>query len=157
MEVADRVVIINEGRIEQEGTPQQVYETPASPFVYGFLGDVNLFHGRVHRGRMQIGETELEVPEFAEADDQSAVAYVRTHEIDVAPASNGHLAIEGVIRHLRFHGASVLLELDRLADGQVMEAEIPRARFDELGLRKGQHVFLSPRSVRVFPTRKPSA
>jgi len=155
MEVADRVVIINEGRIEQEGTPQQVYEAPASPFVYGFLGDVNLFRGRIHRGRMSLGDTELEVPEFADADDQEALAYVRTHEIDVAPAANGHLAMEAVIRHLRFHGSSVLLELDRLADGQVMEAEIPRARFEELGLVKGQHVFLSPRSVRVFPKGHP--
>jgi len=155
MEVADRVVIINEGRIEQEGTPQQVYEAPATPFVYGFLGDVNLFHGRLHRGRMSIGGAELELPEFAEAVDQSALAYVRTHEIEVAPAPNGHLAIEAVIRHLRFHASSVLLELDRVADGQVMEAEIPRARFDELGLVKGQRVYLSPRSFRVFPTGKP--
>jgi len=155
MEVADRVVIINEGRIEQEGTPQQVYEAPATPFVYGFLGDVNLFHGRLHRGRMSIGGAELELPEFAEAVDQSALAYVRTHEIEVAPAPNGHLAIEAVIRHLRFHGSSVLLELDRVADGQVMEAEIPRARFDELGLAKGQRVYLSPRSFRVFPTEEP--
>ncbi len=153
MEVADRIVIINEGRIEQEGTPQSVYEAPATPFVYGFLGDVNLFHGRVHRGRIALGGAELEVPEFAEATDLRAVAYVRSHEIEVSPAPNGHETIEAVIRHLRFHGSSVLLELDRVADGQVMEAEVPRARFDELGLARGQRVFLSPRSIRVFPDR----
>src|SRR5207249_2351221 len=50
MEVADRVVVMNEGRIEQEGTPAEVYEAPATPFVYSFLGDVSLFHGRLHRG-----------------------------------------------------------------------------------------------------------
>lgn len=151
MEVADRVVIINGGRIAQEGTPQQVYETPASPFVYGFLGDVNLFRGRLHRGRMTLSGAELEAPEFAEAIDQEALAYVRTHDLEVSLASHGPLSFEAVIRHLRFHGSSVLLELDRLADGQVLEAEIPRSRFDELRLAKGQHVFLSPRSMRIFP------
>ena len=50
LEVADRVVVMNEGRIEQIGTPEEVYEHPATPFVYGFLGNVNLFHGRIHQG-----------------------------------------------------------------------------------------------------------
>ena len=49
LEVSDRVVIMNEGRVEQSGTPEEVYDRPATPFVYGFLGDVNLFHGRIHR------------------------------------------------------------------------------------------------------------
>ena len=55
LEVADRVVLMNSGKIEQVGTPQQVWDNPASPFVYGFLGDVNLFHGRTHGGQVQIG------------------------------------------------------------------------------------------------------
>ena len=54
LEVADRVVVMNEGRIEQIGTPDEVYEQPASPFVYEFLGKVNLFHGRLHHGRAWI-------------------------------------------------------------------------------------------------------
>src|SRR6187455_528760 len=56
LEVSDRVGIMNEGRIEQSGTPEEVYERPATPFVYGFLGDVNLFHGRIHQGRVKIGQ-----------------------------------------------------------------------------------------------------
>ena len=48
LEVADRIVVMNHGRVEQQGSPQEVYDSPASPFVYGFLGAVNLFHGRVH-------------------------------------------------------------------------------------------------------------
>ena len=65
LEVSDRVVIMNEGRIEQSGTPEAVYERPATPFVYGFLGDVNLFHGRIHQGRVNIGERELGGPRMA--------------------------------------------------------------------------------------------
>jgi len=56
---------MNEGRIEQSGTPEEVYEHPATPFVYGFLGDVNLFHGRIHQGCVSIGQGELAAPEWA--------------------------------------------------------------------------------------------
>ena len=77
LEVADRVVVMNEGRIEQIGTPDEVYEHPANPFVYEFLGKVNLFHGRLHRGRARIGEIEVDAPEHVEAEELPAVAYVR--------------------------------------------------------------------------------
>src|ERR671922_2949681 len=81
LEVSDRVVIMNAGKIEQSGTPEEVYEHPATPFVYGFLGDVNLFHGRIHQGRVSIGESELEAPGWAGAPDQAGGAYIRTYEV----------------------------------------------------------------------------
>ncbi len=62
MEVADRVVILNEGRIEQVGTPEEVYSRPASPFVLSFLGDVNLFHCRIEKGAVHLSGAVLEVP-----------------------------------------------------------------------------------------------
>ncbi|MGH9895334.1 MAG: sulfate/molybdate ABC transporter ATP-binding protein, partial [bacterium] len=62
LEVSDRVVIMNEGRVEQSGTPEDVYQHPTTPFVYGFLGDVNLFHGRIHQGKVSIGDGELDAP-----------------------------------------------------------------------------------------------
>jgi len=65
LEVSDRVVIMNEGRVEQSGTPEQVYEHPATPFVYGFLGDVNLFHGRIHQGRVSIAGGQVDAPGWA--------------------------------------------------------------------------------------------
>jgi sulfate transport system ATP-binding protein len=75
LEVSDRVVIMNEGRIEQSGTPEQVYEHPATQFVYGFLGDVNLFHGRINQGRVSIGAGELDAPDCA----RSGRHRLRTH------------------------------------------------------------------------------
>ena len=84
LEVADRVVVINQGRIEQQGTPQQVWDNPASPFVYGFLGDVNLFKGRANDGRVYLDDgMQLESPEAQHADDARAFAYVRPHDLDV--------------------------------------------------------------------------
>ena len=74
LEVADRVVVMNKGRIEQQGTPQEVWEHPASPFVYGFLGDVNLFHGRASGGQMQVGDWQLAAPDAPHAADAEALA-----------------------------------------------------------------------------------
>src|ERR671916_1414376 len=61
LELADTVVIMNEGRVEQVGTPDEVYNKPASPFVYQFIGDVNVFHGRLERGQLQLGPVRLPV------------------------------------------------------------------------------------------------
>jgi sulfate transport system ATP-binding protein len=150
LEVSDRVVIMNEGRVEQSGTPEQVYDRPATPFVYGFLGDVNLFHGRIDRGRVKVGHSELAAPEWAEARDQAGVAYVRTYDVELTPSSSGASSIEAVVRHIRAFGPVVRLELDRTDDGGSIEAHIPRAHYDQLGIGKGQRVFVSPTSVRVF-------
>ena len=150
MEVADRIVVMNEGRIEQVGHPEEVYENPATPFVYSFLGNVNLFHGRVAGGRADVAGSNWDVPELPEAAERDAVAYVRTYEVDLARVANGRPAIEAVLRHVRRFGPMVRLELDRVDDGQVIEAEIPRAKFDELGLAQGDKVFVQPRSAKVF-------
>ena len=150
LEVSDRVVIMNEGRVEQSGTPEEVYERPATPFVYGFLGDVNLFHGRLDQGRVSIGANHLEAPEWANARDQEAVAYVRTYDVELTPSSSGPASIEAIIHHLRAFGPVVRLELSRVDGGGTIEAHIPRAQYEALDLQKGRRVFVSPTSVRVF-------
>lgn len=126
LEVADRIVVMNQGRIVQVGTPEEVYERPATPFVFSFLGNVNLFHGR------------------------DSVAFVRTYEVDLALAPNG-AAIETVLRHARRFGPMVRIELDRVDDGQVIEAEIPRGRFEELGVSTGERLYVKARNPRFFP------
>jgi sulfate transport system ATP-binding protein len=151
MEVADRIVVMNEGKIEQVGHPEEVYEHPATPFVYSFLGNVNLFHGRVAGGRAEVAGTEWEAPEWAGTNDRDALAYVRTYDVELARSPNGTPAIETVLRHVRRFGPMVRLELDRVEDGQVIEAEVPRGHYDELGLAVGERVFVKPRSARLFP------
>jgi sulfate transport system ATP-binding protein len=150
LEVSDRVVIMNEGRVEQSGTPEEVYEHPATSFVYGFLGDVNLFHGRIHRGRVRIGESELDAPEWPDARDQAGIAYVRTYDVELAPSPTGTSSLEALVRHVRAFGPVVHLELDLVASGRTIEARIPRGRFESLTLAKGQRVYVSPTHVRVF-------
>jgi sulfate transport system ATP-binding protein len=150
LEVSDRVVIMNEGRVEQSGTPEEVYERPATSFVYGFLGDVNLFHGRIHRGRVRIGESELDAPEWADARDQAGIAYVRTYDVELAPTPSGNSSLEALVRHVRTFGPVVRLELDLVDGGRTIEAHLPRSRFEGLAIAKGQRVYVSPTHVRVF-------
>jgi sulfate transport system ATP-binding protein len=150
LEVSDRVVIMNEGRVEQMGTPEEVYDRPTTPFVYGFLGDVNLFHGRIHGGRVSIGRSELDAPEWAHVQDQPGVAYVRTYDVELSPLPGPADSLEALIRHVRAFGPMVRLELDLVDGGRTIEAHVPRDRFDGGALVKGQRVYVSPRSVKVF-------
>jgi sulfate transport system ATP-binding protein len=150
LEVSDRVVIMNEGRVEQMGTPEEVYDRPTTPFVYGFLGDVNLFHGRIHSGRVSIGQSELDAPEWAHVQDQPGIAYIRTYDVELSLVPGGPDSLEAVVRHVRAFGPMVRLELDLADGGRAIEAHVPRDRFDGGALSKGQRVYVSPTNVRVF-------
>ena len=155
LEVADRVVVMNEGRIEQIGTPDEVYDHPASPFVYEFLGKVNLFHGRLHRGRAWIGGIEVDAPEHTEAEELSAVAYVRPHDIHVDRIVNGEGAIEARVSHVLSVGPVVRLELIRndSEDKELIQVEISKERFRELQLVQGDQVFIKPSRYDLFPAQ----
>ena len=150
LEVADRVVVMNGGRVEQVGSPAAVYDEPASPFVYDFLGSVNLFHGRVHRGRVRIGGLEVEAPEHEEAQDSPAVAYVRPHDIEVERGRDGRPVIDVIVRHILTTGPRVRLDLERTDSGGLIEAEVSQERYRELKLAVGDRVYVRPRAVRVF-------
>src|SRR5262249_22087590 len=150
LEVADRIVVMNEGRVEQDGTPEEVYDQPANPFVYNFLGSVNLFHGRVHQGEARIGELEVAAPEYAGARHTPAVAYVRPHEIEIERHRNGAAVIEATVRHVHALGPVARLELERRDNGELIEAELTRERHRELELAAGEQVFIRPREARIF-------
>ncbi|HEY1229067.1 MAG TPA: sulfate ABC transporter ATP-binding protein, partial [Ramlibacter sp.] len=112
LEVADRVVLMNAGRIEQVGSPQDVWDHPASPFVYGFLGDVNMFHGRAHQGEVHLEGVQLESPEHADAQNAKALAYVRQHDLDVRPSVQGASGIVASIGRAIVVGPIARLELE---------------------------------------------
>lgn len=156
LEVADRVVVMNEGRIEQIGTPEEVYDHPATPFVYQFLGDVNLFHGRVHETVADIGDTRIHLPEPVKQNGQ-AVFYARPHELEISRKNgDGPGGIGAIVRDIRRFGGQVRLELER-ADGQgVVEAELSQEEFRENGLGKGDEVVIQPRRLKVFSSQSPS-
>jgi sulfate transport system ATP-binding protein len=150
LEVADRVVVMNGGRIEQVGTPDEVYDQPANPFVYNFLGSVNLFHGRAHRGAVQLGPLALDAPEHAGARNSPATGYARPHDLEVLRHRNGGGTIEARVRHVHAVGPVVRLELERQDTGGLIEAELTRERYRELEVSAGDAVHVKPRNLRVF-------
>lgn len=150
LEVADRVVVMNHGAIEQIGSPEDVYDHPATPFVYHFLGNVNLFHGRMHEGNAHIGDMEIKTPEHAEAHDVPAVGYARPHDMTVTRHLNGSPAIAAMVREVHAVGPLVQVELVRGDTGDVIAVDLTKERQQELQLQKGEQVFVTPRNVKVF-------
>ncbi|MBI2093304.1 MAG: sulfate ABC transporter ATP-binding protein [Candidatus Omnitrophica bacterium] len=150
LEVADRVVILHEGRVEQEGSPEEVYEHPATPFVYRFLGNVNLFHGRVEGTKVHLGEFSMDAPEGLGKDAIPAVAYARPHLLDIdhqPPANRPHF--RATIVHMNAAGAVVKIEL-ATDSGGIINVEMPHERYRHLQLRKGATVFVSIKDMKVF-------
>lgn len=156
LEVADRVVLMNSGVVEQCGTPQQVWDHPASPFVYGFLGDVNLFHGRAHEGLVHLEGVAIDSPEHAEAQNAKAFAYVRPHDLDVQRYTPGASGIVARLERAIVVGPIARLELvpqdalEGAGDDALIEAQIPAEHFRELGLKEGDQLVVSPKKARVF-------
>jgi sulfate transport system ATP-binding protein len=151
LEVADRIVVMNQGRIEQIGTPEEVYDHPKTPFVYSFLGSVNLFHGRVNEKALQIGNHALQIEQQPVGTDSPAVGFVRPHEIDIARIGDSQGGLPARVRRILTLGPSTRLELVLEDDEQMIEAEIGRERLRELELREGEKVLVRPVNVRVFP------
>jgi sulfate transport system ATP-binding protein len=150
LEVADRVVLMNHGRVEQQGTPEEVYDRPANPFVFSFLGHVNLFHGRAHAGQLHVGETALEMPEHAGASDAPAVGFARPHELEVERYSPGQPGISAVLERALVVGPSARLELRQEGSDNLIDAEISTERFRSLRLRTGERLLVRPQKMRVF-------
>jgi sulfate transport system ATP-binding protein len=149
LEVADRVVVVNRGRIEQVGAPGEVYDHPATPFVYQFLGNVNLFEGRISHGIADVSGRRLAAPEHDTAVDALATAYVRPHDIDIS-VQKSDAAVAATVDHAVALGSVVRLELTRHDNGDVVEAELPRDRYEGLKIAHGQVVYLAPRRARFF-------
>jgi sulfate transport system ATP-binding protein len=150
LEVADQVVLMNKGQVEQIGTPDDVYERPASPFVYGFLGTVNVFHGRASQGRFQLGPVSIDAPEHEDVHDAPAVAFARPHEIEIERFSPGLNGLPVQLSRLLVVGPSARLELEREDSAEVLEAEIPAARARALNLKIGETLLIRPRRMQVF-------
>jgi sulfate transport system ATP-binding protein len=150
LEVADRVVVMNEGQVEQVGSPEDVYDHPATPFVYNFLGRVNLFHARMHDGRAHIGEMAVDLPEHAA--QAPLIGYVRPHEIELERAEAYHaLAVLATVARIQAIGPIVRVDLKRDDADELIEAELSKARYHELGLMVGDRVAVRANNVRVFP------
>jgi sulfate transport system ATP-binding protein len=156
LELADRIAVMNEGQVEQIGTPDHLYEHPANAFVYNFLGSVNLFHGRVDGGIARIGDAFFNAKLHAgiKDTDKSFVAYIKPHEIQIDREKSPKPAIEAFVKQMRTAGVLVNLELERADNREPVYAEMSKERFETLGLMKGDKVFLEIDNLRFFGEKK---
>jgi sulfate/thiosulfate transport system ATP-binding protein len=153
LEVSDRVVVINQGRVEQEGSPEEVYHRPLTPFVHHFLGVVNVFHGRVAEGQANLAGVSLPVSDWVH--DEQAVAYVRPHDIEVSRVPNAVCHSAAVITAINAVGPLVRIELERRDHGderrERIEAHIARARQQELELKVGEPIHFGFIDFQIYP------
>jgi sulfate transport system ATP-binding protein len=149
LEVADRVVLMNEGRVEQVGTPEEVYHHPTNAFVYNFLGNVNLFHSRVEEGKVFLGELPIDLPAESAPDAKSALVFVRPHLLEIEHQRNGGDNFRAKVAHI--NAAGPLVKVDLITEwGAPVHVEISHGRYSSLGLKKEDEVFVRPKERRVF-------
>jgi sulfate transport system ATP-binding protein len=163
LEVADQVVIFSKAKVEQVGTPDDVYNHPANPFVLRFLGHVNIFHGRMQDGRAQLANgSELAGAQTVTAGDEAEPsgdikAYVRPHEIDLVPADSPEApmaAIKGQpakVAWVHRAGVNIKVEVELEGSGQLVVAELPRSRYAGVPLERGQRVYVVSTDARIYP------
>lgn len=149
LELADRVVVMNGGRIEQVGTPDEVFHHPRTEFVMHFLGQVNLFHARLADGKVHFATLSWESPEHAQTPTQPARVFVRPHDFEVDTRRNGDPSFKAVVTHVHSAGPKVRLEL--LAEsGEHLCVELTQDRYLSRNITKGTEVFVIPQKIRVF-------
>lgn len=140
LEAADRVLLMDRGRLQQAGSPEDLYLRPANRFVYEFLGSVNVFHGRLQGDRFQ--------PAGSAPPEGLTPAYVRDHDIEVL-LSPGEGSWPSRLRHITFLGGRVRLELDN-PEGQAWEAALSLEEYQRMNLCPGLQLYLRPRAFRTF-------
>lgn len=149
-EVADRVVVMNKGKLEQSGTPQEVFDHPATPFVMDFLGNVNVFHGRVENGMAMLGALNIEYPEYPHAEARKAMAYVRPHELDIEHEPFGTSCLEARVMQVNPAGSVAKIRVFSEQFGLALNVDLNLERYTELQLKTGDKVYVAARRVRVF-------
>ncbi|HDP33477.1 MAG TPA: sulfate ABC transporter ATP-binding protein [Candidatus Hydrogenedentes bacterium] len=149
LELADRVVVMNEGKIEQVGTPDEVFHHPKTEFVMRFMGHVNLFHGRVESDKAVFGPWELEPDEGVYTEGKDARLFVRPHEMDILREPDGRPMAEATVKRIHSAGPYVKVEL-HLESGEILLVELSHDRFREINPVVGEKILVGLRNARVF-------
>jgi sulfate transport system ATP-binding protein len=148
-EVADQVIVLNRGRIEQMGPPQELYERPSTAFVTGFLGSVNVLPFLSELGTAGMGDGSHD-PAKVNGKGAPISMYIRPHDLDLAHESNGRPSWAGQVVRVTPLGASVRLDVT-LTDGTGVRVEVSRERYAALEQpQPGAAIFVEPRDYKVF-------
>ncbi|WP_148598573.1 sulfate/molybdate ABC transporter ATP-binding protein [Aquisphaera giovannonii] len=150
-EVSDQLVVLNEGRVQQVGTPQELYERPNSPFVAQFLGQVNILPLRTIAPHAAAPSTSPGDPLLQAGADAAADAqiYVRPHDLEIHRERNGRPAWRAVVNRVTHLGGAARLDLT-VDDAMAIQLELPSERLAMLNLRAGDAVYVVPRVANIF-------
>jgi sulfate transport system ATP-binding protein len=146
LELAHKVVVMNDGKVEQIGSPAEVYDQPETPFVAGFVGSANVLSGLVIDGRVQFGDHHV-AGALGLHDGAAAHAYVRPHDVEVTATAQGNGALPATVDRCANLGWTSKLTVV-LEDGQHIQAEVPNSRLD--GIAPGSTVYVDLRNAKVF-------
>ena len=151
-EVADQIVVMNAGKVEQTGSPMDVFERPANAFVMDFLGNVNVFPARLEGGRAVLGDVVMPVSgnQMVPTGTGTADVYVRPHELDIDRAGTPGNSIRGQIIHINPAGSAVKVRVRADDFGLVVNVDITQERYKQLALSAGDWVFVSPKAATIF-------
>ena len=139
LEVANRIVVINKGKIEQIGTPEEVFHNPKNEFVINFLGNVNLFHARDIENESSLNEP---------TDNKYLI---RPHELEIVSVNDKDAIIQARVKYIQLAGSFVKVELNYLNDeNKIVLVEMPHFEFNEKSIQKGDIVGIRTRKLRSF-------
>jgi sulfate transport system ATP-binding protein len=151
LELSEHVVLLQDGKVAQTGSPHDVYDKPATPFVASFLGGANVLRGRIKDGRADIGAFAVEGPEGA-ANGMAVQAFVRPQDIRIEKASSteppSNVQLARIERMTRV-GGQVKLSV-RLGTGEPMSVQMSKAEIDQLGVEQGDRVMVDLKEAKVF-------
>jgi sulfate/thiosulfate transport system ATP-binding protein len=153
--LADRVVVMSRGKIEQAGSPDDVYENPATPFVYDFLGSINVLPARLHQGQVDLGGCIIPAPTPTTTPDGDVSVYVRSHDIALLQPIAATDGLPATIAAIATAGSVVRLTLATPISDRPIEVELPRGLGD-LGFAPGAPVGILPTRFAVFPRAQAS-
>src|SRR5688572_11968740 len=146
LELAHKVVVMNDGKVEQIGSPSEVYDRPETPFVAGFVGAANVLNGLVIDGRVQFGDYHV-AGAGGMSDGAAAHAYVRPHDVAIGVGAPQNGAAPGTVERVANLGWTSKLSI-LLADGQQIQAEVPNEGLE--GIISGSVVYVDLRNAKVF-------
>jgi sulfate transport system ATP-binding protein len=153
MEVSDRVVVMNEGRIEQVGSPSEVYDNPQNAFVYKFLGSTNILQSTVRDGAVWIGETSFPLPTPASSLTGPLLnGYIRPHEINIQ-RTQGPAMIPVIAKHIQAVGPIVCYEFTTRDTGEMLNVELSKETSRNLQVKEDEMVFAGIGNIRFFGER----
>ncbi|MDR1007570.1 MAG: sulfate ABC transporter ATP-binding protein [Campylobacteraceae bacterium] len=142
LEVSDKIVILNKGKIEQIGTPEDVYDNPANPFVYGFLGNVNLFHARLEKGALRLDESDKQ--------KEDVKFFIRPHDVKITLENEDAKSIEANIISHRILGNRVRVELKTVEGDKEIEADIDKKDWAKIKNSNQSSVYIGFLGAKIY-------